>query len=179
MREEPKLAIVLKYLLYAAAFVPLVIFSQFLSPFHFGKVIIFRSIVEVMAVFYLILVIKNRKFLPPRNVLLYIFAGWTLFFGITTLTSVNPYLSFWGSLERMGGWWTFLHYFVYFVILISIFRAKEDWARLLKVTVFVGVLSALYGFAHRIINFRFCRAPAALVTPTRRMGGRRCNETTA
>ena len=81
--------------------------------------------------------------------ILYLFAGWTLFFGITTVTSVNPYLSFWGSLERMGGLWTFLHYLVYFVILISVFRTKEDWFRLLKVVVFVGVLSALYGFGQK------------------------------
>lgn len=139
----------LQYAIYATAFVPLVIFSQYISPFHFGKVIIFRSIVEIMAVFYLALVVKDRSYLPRWHVLLSIFAGWALLFGITTITSVNPYLSFWGSLERMGGLWSFLHYLVYFIILISVFKTKEEWVRLLKLTVSVGFLSALYGFGQK------------------------------
>ncbi len=139
----------LRYAIYIAAFVPLIIFSQFISPFHFGKVVVFRSIIEIMAVFYLILIIKDRSYLPSKHPLLIIFAFFALFFGVSAVTSVNPYLSFWGSLERMGGLWTFLHYLVYFIILISVFKTKEDWFRLLKIMVFVGVLSALYGFGQK------------------------------
>lgn len=106
--------------------------------------------VEIMAVFYLVLAIKDRYYRPPfKNPLLIIFALFTLLFGISSITSVNSYLSFWGSLERMGGFWTFLHYLVYFMILISVFRTKEDWFKLLKIAVFVGVLSALYGFGQK------------------------------
>ena len=147
--SESGIVRILKWLIYAVAFVPLVIFSQFLSPFHFGKVVVFRSLVEIMAVFYFVLILKDKKYLPPRHILLYLFAGWVLLFGLTTLTSINPYFSFWGSLERMGGWWTFAHYFVYFVILISVFRTRDDWFRLLKLMVFVGVLSAFYGFLQK------------------------------
>ena len=147
--QESNLAKILKYLIYATAFVPLIIFSQYISPFHFGKVVVFRSLVEIMAIFYFILILKDKSYLQPRHILFYIFAGWTLLFGITTAASINPYLSFWGSLERMGGLWTFLHYLVYFVILISVFRTREDWLRLLKIVVAVGVLSALYGFGQK------------------------------
>jgi tetratricopeptide (TPR) repeat protein/O-antigen ligase len=139
----------LQYGIYSSALIPLVIFSQFISPFHFGKVMVFRSLVEIMAVFYFVLIIKDKNYLPPRHILFYVFTGWALLFGLTTIVSVNPYLSFWGSLERMGGLWTFLHYFVYFAILISVFRKKEDWMRLFKIMVGVGVLSALYGFGQK------------------------------
>ncbi len=131
------------------AFVPLVIFSQYISPFHFGKVVIFRSIVEIMAVFYLVLIIKDRSYLPPKHILLGAVGLFTVLFGISTITSINPYLSFWGSLERMGGFWTFLHYIVYLLILVAVFRTKEDWLRLMRVVVFVGVLSAFYGFLQK------------------------------
>ncbi|MEK7154229.1 MAG: O-antigen ligase family protein, partial [Patescibacteria group bacterium] len=144
------IAIFLRYAIYIAVFVPLVIFSQFISPFHFGKVVVFRSMVEIMAVFYLVLAVKDRCYRPPlKHPLLIIFVLFTLLFGVSSIISVNPYLSFWGSLERMGGLWTFLHYLVYFVILISVFRTKEDWFKLLKIAVFVGVLSALYGFGQK------------------------------
>ena len=139
----------LRWGIYLTAVVPLVIFPQFISPFHFGKVVVFRSLVEIMAVFYFILILRDRRWLPPRHILLTIFALFTFVFGVTTILSVNQYLAFWGSLERMGGWWSFLHYLVYFVILTGIFRTREDWLRLVKLTIFVGVLSALYGFGQK------------------------------
>jgi O-antigen ligase/tetratricopeptide (TPR) repeat protein len=148
-KNDNWIARLLRYAVYITAFVPLIIFSQFISPFHFGKVVVFRSLVEIMAVFYLVLVIKDRSYLPTRHPLLIIFALFALLFGVSSVTSVNPYLSFWGSLERMGGLWTFLHYLVYFIILISVFKTKEDWFRLLKVMVLVGVLSAFYGFGQK------------------------------
>lgn len=144
--RESTLVKILKYGIYATAFVPLVIFKDFISPFHFGKVVVFRSIIDVLFVFYLALVWHNRSYLPGRNLIFWSVGVFTAVFGLTTLTSIQPYDSFWGYLERMGGFWSFLHYFVYFVILTSVFRTKEDWARLINVALFVGFLSALYGF---------------------------------
>ncbi|MBI4160581.1 MAG: O-antigen ligase family protein [Candidatus Yanofskybacteria bacterium] len=151
---ENWVAKILRAGVYIVAFVPLVIFSQFISPFHFGKVLVFRSIIEVMAVFYFILIVRDRRWLPPRNILLIIFALFTLVFGLSSVISVNPYLSFWGSLERMGGWWSFAHYLVYFVILTGVFKTREDWLKLAKLTIFVAVLSAFYGFGQKT-NIKF------------------------
>ena len=109
---------ILKYGVYVVAFVPLVIFSQFISPFHFGKVIVFRTIMEVLFVFYAVLVWRDRSYLPKRDSIFRSFFAFTAVFGLTTIFSIQPYESFWGALERMGGFWTFLHYFVYLVILI-------------------------------------------------------------
>ena len=147
--RELTLVKLLKYGIYLTAFVPLVIFKDFISPFHFGKVIVFRSIIDVLFVFYLILVWHNRSYLSSRNQIFWSFALFTAVFGLTTITSIQPYDSFWGYLERMGGFWSFLHYFIYFVILTSIFRKKEDWLRLINTALFVGFLSALYGFGQK------------------------------
>ena len=140
---------VLKYGIYAVTFVPLVIFSDFISPFHFGKVVVFRSIIEVLVVFYLILIWSDKSYLPKRDSIFWSFFGFTAVFGLTTIFSVQFYESFWGTLERMGGFWTFLHYFVYFIILTSVFKTKEDWRKLLDVSIFVAVLSVLYGFGQK------------------------------
>ncbi|MDP2910254.1 MAG: tetratricopeptide repeat protein, partial [bacterium] len=147
--KQPLFAKIITWGIYLTALVPLIIFSQFVSPFHFGKVVIFRSLVEILAVFYFVLVIKDRSFLPQKNILLWIFGAWALFFGISTIFSVNPYMSFWGTLERMGGFWSFLHYLVYFIILTSVFRKRENWLNLLELTILIGVLSAFYGFLQR------------------------------
>src|SRR3989344_9040885 len=130
--RESILVKILKYGIYLTAFVPLVIFKDFISPFHFGKVVIFRSMIDVLFVFYLVLVWNNKSYLPARNLIFWSVGVFTAVFGLTTLTSIQPYDSFWGYLERMGGFWSFLHYFAYFIILTSVFRKQEDWLRLMK-----------------------------------------------
>lgn len=147
--KESDLVKILKLGIYAAALAPLVIFSEFISPFHFGKVIVFRSLIEILLVFYLVLIWRNRAYLPSRTSIFWSFFAFTAVFGFTTVTSIQIYDSFWGFLERMGGFWSFIHYFVYFVILISIFRTKEDWLRLLDVALVVGLLSDFYGFGQK------------------------------
>jgi len=140
---------ILRYCIYSAALMPLIIFSQYISPFHFGKVIVFRSLVEIMLVFYILLVWRDRSYLPRRNKIFWAFLAFVLAFTVTTFLSVNVYQSFWGTLERMGGLFSFWHYFIFYVILTSILRTKEEWATFLKITVGVGVLSAFYGFGQR------------------------------
>src|SRR3989344_4522128 len=139
----------LRFGIYLTALMPLVIFKDFISPFHFGKVIIFRSLIEVLVATYLILVLKDRSYLPRFNGIFWSFLFFSLAFTVTTATSVLVYSSFWGTLERMGGLWTFWHYFLFYIILTSVLTKREHWQRFLNVTVFAGVLSAFYGFGQK------------------------------
>src|SRR3989338_4135528 len=147
--KESGLVKFIRFGIYLTALVPLVIWKDFISPFHFGKVLVFRSLIEILAVAYVVLILKNRSYLPHRDRIFWAFFFFVLTFTLTTITSVLPYPSFWGSLERMGGLWTFWHYFLFFVILTSVFTKKEHWQRLFELSIFVGVLSAFYGFGQR------------------------------
>src|SRR3989344_3637454 len=147
--KESGLAKFIKYGLYAVAFVPLIIFDDFISPFHFGKVIVFRSLVEILFVFYLILVWRDKSYLPKPNSIFWALVFFTAVFGLTTVLSVQVYESFWGTLERMGGFWTFIHYFAYFAMLSSLFKKTEDWLWWFDLAIAVGVVSALYGFGQK------------------------------
>ncbi|OGM98976.1 MAG: hypothetical protein A2915_03375 [Candidatus Yanofskybacteria bacterium RIFCSPLOWO2_01_FULL_41_34] len=149
LSRESGLVKFIRFGIYLTALVPLIIWKDFISPFHFGKVIIFRSLIEVLGVAYLVLVFKNRFFLPRRDRIFWALLFFALAFTLATLTSVLKYPSFWGTLERMGGLWTFWHYFLFFIILTSVFTKKEHWQRLLDLTIFIGVLSAFYGFAQK------------------------------
>lgn len=148
-KRESKLAKFIRFGIYLTAFVPLIIFDDFISPFHFGKVIVFRSLIEILGAAYLILILRDRSYLPRRDKLFWAFLFFTLAFILTTATSVLKYPSFWGTLERMGGLWTFWHYLLFFIILTSVLTKKEHWQRLLDITVFAGVLSAFYGFGQK------------------------------
>lgn len=147
--NEPSLAKWLRWLVYASALVPLVIFSQYMSPFHFGKVVVLRSIVQVMVALYLLLIWRDRSYLPKSHPILWAFMAFTAAFTFTSITSVAPMQSFWGTLERMGGLFTFWHYFVFFVITVSVLRTRRDWQVLLDIMIAAGVASAVYGFLQK------------------------------
>lgn len=144
-----KLETILRWGLYLCALIPLVIFKDYLSPFHFGKVVLFRALVEVMFVVYVLLILNDRRFLPKTDLFFWIVTAFTLVFGITSLTGVNVYQSIMGTLERMGGWFTFLHFWVMFVIARSILRTKEDWIRVIQISVIASLLSSFYGFLQK------------------------------
>lgn len=141
---------IIKWGIYLSAFMPLIIFSEFMSPFHFGKVIVFRSLVEILAVLYLVLLVKyGKSYLPPRTPLFWAVTIFTLVFGLTAFTSINVYQSFFGTLERMGGWFSFLHFWMFFAIAAAVLRKKEDWIFFIQLSLAASLLSAFYGFLQK------------------------------
>ncbi|MDO8495070.1 MAG: tetratricopeptide repeat protein [bacterium] len=147
--QDSKLASVLKYGLYAVALMPLIIFKEYLSPFHFGKVVIFRAWIEILAVFYLFLIFKDRSYLPKTNPIFWAVTIFTAIFGLTTLTGADIYQSFWGTLERMGGWFTYFHFWMFFVMAVGVLKKQEDWITFLKISVVTSFISTLYGFLQK------------------------------
>ncbi|OGN31919.1 MAG: hypothetical protein A2749_02035 [Parcubacteria group bacterium RIFCSPHIGHO2_01_FULL_45_26] len=147
--KESGLVKLLRFGIYSTALIPLIIWKDFISPFHFGKVVLFRSLIEILGLAYFILILKDRSYLPRRDKIFWAFFWFTSAFTLTTLTSVLIFPSFWGTLERMGGLWTFWHYFLFFIILTSVLTKKEHWQKLLNFTILAGVLSAFYGFLQR------------------------------
>src|SRR3989338_697355 len=153
----------LRYGLLVAVFMPLVIFRNSFSPFNFGKVIVFRILVELLLVAYVWLAIRykefriwniefgiirkatNSKFQIPNS----IFWALTLFtasYATSAFLGVNWHQSFWGYWERMGGLFTWLHFYVFLIILISVFKSKEDWLAILWLSVIAAAISTFYGF---------------------------------
>ncbi len=147
--QNQSIVTLVRWCIYFVPFVPLIIFQQFFSPFHFGKVVVFRTLIELIALPYLWLILTDRRWLPPRTRLFWAVTGFTAVFGLTTLTSFHQYLSFMGSLERMGGWFTFVHFWLFYVMATGIFRTREEWMRLIHCSLIAGVISAFYGLLQR------------------------------
>jgi len=141
---------ILRWGIFISLFLPLVIFSQYLSPFHFGKMIVFRILVEIMAVFYVLLILISPEYRPKWTTLVISFSIFTGLYFLTGIFGANFFSSFWGTLERMGGIFSFLHFWVYFIILISITRTKEDWHKILKISILVGLFSILFAYGQRL-----------------------------
>jgi O-antigen ligase/Tfp pilus assembly protein PilF len=141
---------ILRWGIFISLFLPLVIFSQYLSPFHFGKMMIFRILVEIMACLYIPLAIADKNYRPKWTMILIGVSIFTFLYFFSGLVGNNFYSSFWGTIERMGGIFNFLHYWVYFVILVSIIKTKIDWNKILKISVGVGFLSILFAYGQRL-----------------------------
>ncbi len=137
----------LKFLLAACLFLPLLVSSAVIFPYTAPKAFAFRILVELAAVFYFYLVLKNRSFLSPLKK-----GGWggflrwavliflTVYF-LSAIFGVDFYLSWWGNLERMLGIWGMIHFVLFFLMLGAVFQTKKDWHGLLKIS--VGVSSAV------------------------------------
>jgi tetratricopeptide (TPR) repeat protein len=139
-----KLATVIRWGIFLCAFIPLVIFREFISPFHFGKIILFRPLIELTGVLYLILILRDRSYLPKTNFIFWAITAFVGAYGLSTLTSVYSYQSMWGTLERMGGFFSMLHFWLFFVIMISVLREEKHWRLFLKISVMGAFVSIVY-----------------------------------
>ena len=110
---------------------PLVIMSSTFFPFIVGKAVISRISIEFAFVFWLILAYRIPKYRPNSSVITYLFLVWILITIVTGFMGVSFQRSLWSSLERMQGIIDLLHWFVFILIVISIFKTgtsyKQDW----------------------------------------------------
>lgn len=147
-----KLTNLIKVLLYLTAFTFFIITPFSSYPFVFGKVVFFRSLVEIALILfliYLIISINPLKSLPCRqagvliSVLknpLFIFLVLFIFSAtLSTLFAPNFYKGIWGDAERGEGLIGFLHYFIFLGLALVIFENK-DWLRFFKISLIVGFI---------------------------------------
>jgi len=139
--------------IFLTLFTPLVIGRFGLSFSEFPKSVYFRVLTEFIFISYLILLISGgRQYLPKVKGRLIVFA--VSFFiavlGLGTLLSVNPDWSFWGTIGRSLGFVTYLHFFAFFLVLVSTVKIKEDWIFLLQWTVFVSGIASVAGILQKL-----------------------------
>ena len=162
-----------KYFLFTTALTPLVLTKSTIFPFALGKMVFFRSLVELALILFLIYVIYNfyqhksigisinlRLFKNPLFIVLLVFL---LSLILSTIFAVNPYRAFWGDVERAEGLFGFLHYFAFLGLTLLIFKRK-DWLNFFKISLVVGAIIIFYGFLQ---YFGIDKFPFSLVSKAR------------
>jgi O-antigen ligase len=144
--------------LFLIPFFPLIVANSFFFPFITGKAFYFRLLVELAFASWVILAFLDAKYRPKLNALtigVTIFALVTL---VADLVGVVPIRSFWSNFERMEGWITVIHLWMFFMVASSVFGAREPgvaagesnkilWHRWLNTSLLAAFLVACYGFA--------------------------------
>lgn len=103
----------------------------------------FRILIEVLFVVWLLLAVQNKKFRPKRSWIL-----WSLLFFLSVIFVAdifgeNPHLSLWGSFNRMEGFVTLVHLFGYFLVVGTILRERKDWEKFFGLSVVVSVILSI------------------------------------
>ncbi len=135
-------------------FLPLLIVHSHLFAMQVGKTLVFRTIIEIITFFYILLIFKKPEYRPKWGLFEISITLFIFIYFLTSLTGANFLRSFWGTAERMGGFFTMLHFWAYFLILISVFKTKKEWKTLFGVSIFVALLSSLYGLGQSVFFWR-------------------------
>ena len=148
-----KLEKIIKYLLYFTLFIPpLVVARNLLFPFVSGKAYLFRLGVELSLFFWLILLIKKPEYRPNfKNPLIIAAILYILAMSITAFLGVDPLHSFFSEIERADGIIQYIHWFLYFLILISLLRKEEEWQHFLKAIVILAIIISLFAWGQMIL----------------------------
>jgi len=147
-------------------FTPLVLGPFGLNMSEYPKAIFFRSLIEILLAFYIFLLLTNKKYLPklsPVFILVLIFDAGLI---VSSLLGVNFYRSFFGDMQRGEGIILHLHLLAFFIILISMFKKREDWLLPLRATVVVSGLSSMAAILQQFKIFKFYNVESVRLSGT-------------
>ncbi|MFZ2310926.1 MAG: O-antigen ligase family protein, partial [Patescibacteria group bacterium] len=122
------------------------VFPTMLFPYITSKQLVFNILSEALLLIWLVFIWKFPAYRPQKSLITW---GLAAFFGALVLScfnSVDAALSFWGDAERMLGVFHIAHFFILYLVTISVFRTKEDWALLLQSSVIIATFVSLRSF---------------------------------
>ena len=132
------------FLVFLLAASPLIV-SETYQPFVIGKALWFRSILWILAPIYLTQILRNKNYLPEKNIGFLIFGVFILFQIFSSAFGYDIINSFWGGMKRMSGIMQTIHFFIFSLILFSIFRKFKEWVNIFKIILSVGFIVSLLG----------------------------------
>lgn len=143
---EKRLILAIKIFVYASFIMPLILLgSTFIFPFVFPKAIYFRIVVELMLGLYILLCLKNKDYRPQKTPLFFVLCFLFFVLLLSCFFGVDFQRSFWGNFERMSGWFTLIHFGIYFVIVANVFKSWPEWCNLLRWSLVTSFFVGLTG----------------------------------
>ena len=131
--------------LFLTPFISFIVLNDFFFPFITGKAFVFRIIIEIITLLWLLLILRDKSYAPKFS---WIFIAVVTFLGVMTLAdifSVNPFKSFWSNFERMEGLITLFHLGAYFIVASSILNTRKLWDRIFQTSIVASFLMGFYG----------------------------------
>lgn len=145
-----------KFFLFASVFFIALVSGSTLFPFIVGKYAWFRTSVDLALIFFLLgllfyqyksaeISINQRLSQILKSPLVIAVTIFVAIFLIACFFGVDPETSFWSNFERGEGGLQILHLYIFFLLLLILFREDSDWYKLFTFSLLAGLLMVLYG----------------------------------
>jgi len=152
---ESTLLKIIKTGIYFVFLTPLIVGPFGLTLSAYPKAVYFSSLVEIISIFYIALILLNKKYIPRIHLpvmTIIIFIVISLF---ASLLGFNFTRGFFGDPERAEGIILYIHLLIFLIIVMGIFEKKESWLKAFKFFAFVGGLSSLAAITQKLGIFKF------------------------
>lgn len=115
-------------------------------PFITGKNFAFRIFVEIAFAGWVLLALVDTKYRPRFSWTAALLTAFVVWMAIADSLGMNPAKAFWSNFERMDGWITLIHAFMFFLVTSSIFTADKLWRKWWLTFLAVSAWLCAYGF---------------------------------
>ena len=136
---------------------PLIYSLKAVYPLSSTRVFFFMGAVQLTLFFWIMLVTKYKEYRPELNIVNGSVALFMLISVLSGIFGIDPLCSFWSSYGRVFGLLTQIHVFVFFLILSSFLRSKEDWT---KVIVWIASVASVVSLISIFNVFNIFESPA-------------------
>lgn len=145
-RLEQIIVKILKLGVVGVFFVPLIYSSATIFPFIFPKSLVFRILIDLLAVPYLFLILSNPDYRPRKSHILTSILALLGIEALATIFAFDPMRSFWGNHERMMGFYMYVHVVLFFLISVSVYQTKEEWRKFFFYAIVAGAVVTGLGY---------------------------------
>lgn len=130
--------------LYLLIFLVPLIFNPFgYIPFEIPKVAFVMVVGGTAIALFVVDAFLGRKIQFNKWVLA-IIGLWLLSMLLSTIFSIAPYESFWGSYKRLSGFFNYVYYFVHFIICLQLFKDAKIRNAFFKLALTIGSIISIY-----------------------------------
>ncbi|MES2995134.1 MAG: O-antigen ligase family protein [Patescibacteria group bacterium] len=148
--------------LFLVPLLPLYVANDMFFPFITGKGFAFRILVEIAAVAYIVLAIADKKYRPRFSWTLVVFGAFTAWMFIADILAINAHKALWSNLERMDGWITLIHLFLFFVVAGSVLSVGNLWRKWWLTFIGVAAFVCGHGLMQLLCAGQACGASGAV-----------------
>jgi O-antigen ligase len=131
--------------LVASLLIVFLVFQDVLFPYITSKQLTFNILMEVLLAIWLVYIWRYPTERPKKSLITAGLVAFLVAILVSCFVSVDLNLSFWGDAERMLGLFHILHFFIFYLILVTVFRSWSDWQILLGVSIVAATLISLIG----------------------------------
>ncbi len=147
--RETKVSHAIKIGLCITPFLLLYVPSALVYPYSTGKAFAFRIAVGLLFALWIGLALRHKKYRPRPTPIFGIITALVAIVLVADLLGPNPQHALWSNYEKMDGFITLFHLYLYYVMLAGVLRDERDWTRFLFSMLAASTLVAIHALFER------------------------------